>query len=280
MQTNHAFLLTMPAHERTPGPTMKKAWPRHSIPQQDRVPETSLFKHGISPPYGILPSIYFRQNAQDVKIEPGRCRIGTTNRRVTRFVQISSRVERGGPGDVAAGGQHGSRGGGAGRKWYLVMPQSLVTAKRLTRYGEGLASLRQQARGAVTLDRRAQSGTTLRPDQRERQDRLGRPVRAATTSAAIYHLFEGQDPRRIERPQVFNGGELGKWEEANGKIRIDHAFRFGLPREPGRPAAYVVDAWVAHETVKDINPAEVFLDTRPSNWNLIQIGFTEHHAGA
>jgi hypothetical protein len=157
------------------------------------------------------------------------------------------------------------------------MPQSMLTSKpKLTEYGQGLAVMRQKARHVLEqwialLDEghgfarmKEHDKTNWEAARAELRDKRGQ----------IYRLFESKHPRRIERFQVFSGGELGQWDEVNGKIRIYHHFRFGLPREPGQPSAYFVDAVAVHEAAKDVNPAEVQAGSRPLSWNLIQIGFT------
>jgi hypothetical protein len=280
VQLNHAFLLTLPGNQRSARPDNEESMAKlFDTPGKDATPgNLSAFKHGLDGGLrGILPSVYFKQNAKDIKIEPGAVqewKYEQKSYQVRRIYRLESKEVVLEMSLLVASTE--AEAAGQGRKWHLVLPRSAVTHKRLTRYGEGLAFLRHQARVAleqwiVALN---QGQSFDRIKECDKTDWENARPELRDNRAAIYPLFQGKDPKRIERFQVLSGGELGKWEEVNGKIRIYHDFRFGLPKEPGRPLAAIVDAWVAHETEKDINPAEISADSRPSSWNLMQIGFT------
>ncbi len=280
VQLNQAFLLTVPGNQRSARPDNEESMVKlFDTPAKDGSPgNLTTFKQGLGPGLnGILPSIYFKQNAKDVKIESGPAQdwdYKEKSYRVRRKYRLESKEVVLEMSLLVISTE--AEAAGQARKWFVVMPQSIIASKRLTPYGQGLAVLRQQARQKLEqwfaslnqgqgFDRIKEYDKTdwenARPELRDKHTQ-------------IYQLFEGKNPRRVERFQVFSGSELGKWEEANGKIRIYHAFRFGLPKEPGAPPAFAVDAVVVHETAKDVNPAEVFPGSRSSGWNLIQIRFT------
>ena len=282
VQLNAAFLLTMPANQRSVRPDNEDGMIKlyDNVAQPEAPGNLSQFKYGMSPGFnGALPRIFFGPAAKEVKVsEQGaqEWKYEQRSYKVTRNYRIETKELEW---DVTLTvGSTEAESAGQGRKWFVNLNQSGASSKRLTRYGEGMSMLRVLAR--ANLESQFAIFNSGKPVAAIKElDKTPWDKKAgddAIEKRALIHGFLADSTKnRFERFMVFSRPEdVGKWEEAGDRIRIYHSFRFSLPKEIGKAPIYLVDGYVVLETTKAVNPAEFDLRSQQPGWDIVRIVFT------
>jgi hypothetical protein len=275
VQMNIAFLLARPVTDRGRArPDDEKAFRlSYDMSKPDGTPgELTQFREH---PFA---RILFKESAKDAEITPLAVQNWSYEQRmykVFRNYRIKTReldIEF----HVAVCGTE-AESAGQGRKWFVNLRETGVVSRTLTPFGEGIGRLRLLARSKLNewaakpgegpfknITAKDQSAwDRLVPDPSQRKDRR----------AKIEELCAGAD--RLPDFRVFGrDDEVGRWEDAGGKIRLYIGMRFFLPKRPGGIPAHTVDGYAVLEPVQDVNP-EHFNDTSaPPEWNLVRVVFT------
>jgi hypothetical protein len=281
---NEAFLLTLPATQRGARPDNDEEMiKRYDVGNlKEGTPGLlSQFKYGKSPGLnGVLPRVFFGKQAKDIEVtslgvqdwtyEQKSYKVKRNYRIKTPEVEMEVTL-------LVASTE--AESAGRGRKWYVNLSASELVNRQTTPLGDGLLWLRNYARISLQqwLDNlnRGEAFTKIRErDKTDWDKKVGED--AAEKRAMIYRLFESTERMRIESVHI--GGkndDLGRWEHTpEGKVRIHHSFRFGLPKAPGQPVAYYVETLTIHETDRALKIEEFGRHAPQPGWELVQIMFT------
>jgi hypothetical protein len=152
----------------------------------------------------------------------------------------------------------------------------IQSSKKLTRIGEGMFQLRKHAgdwlglRGQL-LNHEFSLGDIPALD-RTNWDMVA-DAKDDELKNLIHRALAPDSGIRLARFQVLTRpDEVGRWEQLDGKIRIDILFNFDIPT-PNRPPLRV-DGTATLESIRIIDPATINADSDVPNWILARIVFT------
>lgn len=285
-KTNHAFLLTLPAHDRSGRPSddadMVK---RHDTPGKDDTPGLlSRFRESQ------LSRLLFSDAGKTAEITPGAVQEWKYEKRsyqVFRTYHIKTKeIEC----DVymAVFSTEGGDAGGGSRKWFVNMEQSglLPDSRKPTQFGQGISMLRFRAKEwlekwASDLNN-GQAFKAIAEKDRTRWDAVaGAGLENAEFRTLLHGMFASNSKGRIATFQVpARADDLGKWEEKDGRIRFYQTFRVSFPKEPGNPALVSGTGTIVLETPGPVQPESYSMNAPPPDWNIISIVFTQATYGA
>jgi hypothetical protein len=266
--------LTQPPNARTGLPdnelSMRK---NHDQPAKDGAPgpltlfRESLFARVLYKHLGKEAEIT-PLTVQDWKYEQRSYQIRRTYRIKTKEVELDV---------VLAVFSVEPEGAGQGRKWFVNLRESQPSNKTYTPLGEGVKRLRQHA-----IDWLHQKITSLNDgisfDAITHVDKTPWELlqsedlkKRKEYRDAVHQAFASTDTQRFSQLQIFTrADDAGKWETVDGKIRVYLVFVCTLSKGP----AHKVEAVIALDTKRDIDPAQ-FLDGSPQpGWNVASIVFT------
>ena len=278
-EINAAFLLTRPATQRS-GRTDDET---NMIELFDTSPKDGVPGELTQFREGPFPRLFFKHLAKDAVITPltvqdwkyevRSYKIYRNYRVQTKELETEVQM---------AVFSNEAETAGQDRKWFVNLRESYPLYKTMTftPLGTGLRQLRyqsflwlQQWAGALN-DGRAYP-EIKQTDQSDWSKVYVKEGNRAKIRALLHQTFAGSDRNRLRAFGVLPvRDDFGKWEPADGKIRIYHNFRFALEKEPGGPPLYNVDGYAILETKKAIDPTQ-FDPAAPPEWDVVHVVFTQ-----
>jgi hypothetical protein len=275
VQMNVAFLLTRPVTERGRArPDDERAFRlSYDVTRPDGTPG-DLTQFGEHP----FARMLFKESAKDAEITPLAVQEWHYEQRMYKVIrnyriktkELDTEVR------ITVSSTE-AESAGQGRKWFVNLRETGTVSRELTEFGKGLARLRAQARGKLhEWASKPEEGPLkniaawdqsawdrLVPDPAQRKDRR----------AMIDQLCAGAD--RLPDFRAFGrDDEVGRWEEAGGKIRFYLGMRFALPKTLGGTPAFTVDGYAVLEPVQAVNPEDFGETSAPPDWKLVRVVFT------
>jgi hypothetical protein len=278
VQFNTAFLLTLPPNSRTAAPEAEKKMREVYDPSTKEGPgRLTQFREGM---FGRLFYKHLGKDAeitplavQDWRYEQRSYKIYRTYRIKTKEVEMDIMLPVFSVEPESAG---------QGRKWFVNMREfyPIKDSKRLTRLGEGVGDLRQQAsewliKEVAKLDESSPFGDFKAVDKTPWDLLPTEDPKGSDRRALVRQAFSGGEKQRLYQFQLFTrADEPGKWEHDEGKIRIYLFFNCTMPRAPGEPPAYKIEGVAAVESKQVIDPATFDGNSPRPDWNLVSVVFS------
>jgi hypothetical protein len=277
-QLNAAFLLTQPPNSRTGladnDLSMRKY---HDEPTKDGAPgPLTQFREGM------FARILYKQLGKDAEITPlavqdwryeqRSYKILRTYRVKTKEVEVDL---------LLAVLSMEPEAAGQGRKWFVNLRESAPLSKTFTPLGEGVKRLRQHSidwlNQKVNSLNEGASFAGIKDVDKTPWDLLQSDdaKKRQEYREAAYQAFAGDGKQRINQFNIITRAEdAGKWEQADGKIRMHLMFGFTLPAARGQQSAYKAEAVVVLESKKDIDPSQFPAGEPQPGWNIVRAAFT------
>jgi hypothetical protein len=278
VQLNNAFLLTQPPSSRSGRPddeiSMRKS---HDIPTKEGASGLlTQFRHSV------FARAFSKHLGKDVEITPLAVqdwRYEQRSYKVFRIYHVKTKevemdfmlavcsAEAESPGQI--------------RRWFIDLKESyaISATKKLTPIGEGMRELRKQASDWLGARGQVKEGEPslgdIGPADKTDWTRLLLPDGKEDEIKMLVHQsltpdnsVRGQKFQILTRPD-----DVGRWEQLDGKVRVELVFAFDIPGAPGRPPLRVEGAAML-ETMSAIEPGQFNADTPQPNWNLARVVFT------